>query len=441
MVTTIHGSCLARPMETQTSDSTGFQISLKQLIVDLYDSKDAYANCAIGGPIAKFYFLASLTDWAQDANSRVLEHLEKINKGECTEVLTLDFAKFCNKANWLSDRMKKDMMAFSDKPLKKHLKKWDSDETSMDLYQQYESNVFELAENLQKVKNSFNHPELYKNLMQQMQEQYTDSGIVYEYEQMKDKYVDRSLKNYLKMEVMACIGFLESGMLDDILSISNDEEDEVDEEKLYKLLDADYKKPDNLKKLWAKLMKFIEVKEGVLLILKHDKILKQVIKHFAGLNANHYSALFRLDKFLELIHKDMVELEPGLAKYLNQDDETNTFGIVNSLTRLIQQDWFEDFRTDSKYDHAWIEKFVSDLLASEHQQELLDIWQVANKRQMLKGHIIGCLKTAGVIEGSDLGIATALLNGSKKENTNFANYMGRGKKMVFCDWICNYVKR
>ena len=39
----LEGACLARPMETQTSDSTGFQIFLKQLIVDLYDSKDAYA--------------------------------------------------------------------------------------------------------------------------------------------------------------------------------------------------------------------------------------------------------------------------------------------------------------------------------------------------------------------------------------------------------------
>ena len=441
MVTTIHGSCLARPMETQTSDSTGFQISLKQLIVDLYDSKDAYANCAIGGPIAKFYFLASLTDWAQDANSRVLEHLEKINKGECTEVLTLDFAMFCNKANWLSDRMKKDMMAFSDKPLKKHLKKWDSDETSMDLYQQYESNVFELAENLQKVKNSFNHPELYKNLMQQMQEQYTDSGIVYEYEQMKDKYVDRSLKNYLKMEVMACIGFLESGMLDDILSISNDEEDEVDEEKLYKLLDADYKKPDNLKKLWAKLMKFIEVKEGVLLILKHDKILKQVIKHFAGLNANHYSALFRLDKFLELIHKDMVELEPGLAKYLNQDDETNTFGIVNSLTRLIQQDWFKHLRTDEKFNPAWIEKLLKDLMQSDWGDRIIQEWQKESKRTKLKCMIIGAIKDAGVLNATYQTIAERMEMGSELPDSTLAQYMGYGKDQPFFDWICEYVKR
>ena len=229
-------------------------------------------------------------------------------------------------------------------------------------------------------------------------------------------------------------------MLNNILSISNEEIDKVDEEKLRKLLDPDYKTPDNLKKLWAKLKKFIELKENVMLVPKRGLIRKHVLKHFDELNGDHFSALFRLEKLLTLMHQDMVKLKPELAKYLNKVEDANTFGIVNSLTRLMQQAWFKEFRTDKKYDAAWIEKFVSDLLASEYQQELLTIWQVAKKRQNLKSYIIGCLNKAGVIKGSNLGIATALLNGSIKENTNFANYMGRGKKMVFCDWICNYVK-
>ena len=68
------------------------------------------------------------------------------------------------------------------------------------------------------------------------------------------------------------------------------------------------------------------------------------------------------------------------------------------------------------------------------------IWKDADKRLTLKGNIIGCLNKAGIIDGSDLGIATALLNGTIGENKKFAIYMGRGKKMVFCDWICDYVK-
>jgi hypothetical protein len=332
------------------------------------------------------------------------------------------------------------MMAFSDKPLKDYLEFWHSDETSWDIYQLYESNVCELADNLKKVKSTFEKPELYEKFMQQMKVAYADPDIDYEYEQMKEAYVELCTEDYLTMQVKACVDFLKSGMLNNVLSISNEEIDKVDEEKLRKLLDSDYTTPDNLKKLWAKLKKFIELKENVMLVPKRGLIRKYVLKHFDELNGEHFSALFRLEKLLMLMHQDMVKLEPELAKYLNKVEDANTFGIVNSLTRLMQQAWFKEFRTDKKYDAAWIEKFVSDLLASEHQQELLTIWQVAKKRQNLKSYIIGCLNKAGVIKGSNLGIATALLNGSIKENTNFANYMGRGKKMVFCDWICNYVK-
>ena len=224
---------------------------------------------------------------------------------------------------------------------------------------------------------------------------------------------------------------LQSGMLNNILSISNEEIEAVDEAQLHMLMDSHYKKPDNLKELWAKLKKFIEVKEKLMIIPRRDLLLKYVLKHKNILTVDHIRAVFRFDKLLKLIHEDMVKIKPELAQYLNKADDTNTFGIVNSLTRLMQQAWFKDFRTDKKYDDVWIEKFVADLLASDYQQELLAIWQDPDKRPTLKGNIIGCLKMAGVIDGSDLGIATALLNGTVRENKTFASYMGLGKKMIY----------
>ena len=435
----INGSCLARSLETQALEGTGFRTSLRQFISHLDESQKAYDMIAVDDPGTKCLFVASMVKWAHLANFRLLDYLEKINKGDCDEVLALDYAKLCNKNYWLRGKKKGDMMAFSDKPLKDYLEIWNSDETSWDLYQLYESNVCELADNLKKVKSTFDKPELYEKLMQQMKEQYADPDIEYEYEQMKEAYVEPSMNDFLKMQVKACVDFLKSGMLNHVLSISNEEIEEVDETKLHKMLEPDYKTPDNLKKLWAKLKKFIELKENVMLVPRRDLIRKHVLKHFHELNGDHFSALFRLEKLLTLMHQDMVKMKPDLAQYLTTKESPNVFGIVNSLTRLMQQDWFKEFRTDPKYGDIWIEKFVSELLASEYQQELLEIWQVAKKRQKLKSYIIGCLKIAGVIEGSNLGIATAFLNGSIKENTNFANFMGRGKKMSFCDWICDYV--
>ena len=435
------GSCLACSLETQASDSTGFRTSLRQFISHLDESQKAYDMIAVDDPATKCLFVASMVKWAHLANFRLLDYLEKINKGDCEEVLALDYAKLCNKNYWLRGRKKSDMMAFSDKPLKDYLEFWNSDETSWDIYQLYETNVCELADNLKKVKSTFDKPELYEKLMQQMKAEYADPDIDYEYEQMKEAYIEPSTKDYLKMQVKACMDFLKSGMLNNVLSISNEEIEEVDEAKLHKMLDPDYKKPDNLKKLWAKLKKFIVLKENVMLVPQRNLIRKHVLKHFNELNGDHFSALFRLEKLLTLMHQDMVKMKPELAKHLTTNENPNAFGIVNSLTRLMQQDWFKDFRTDTKYDHAWIEKFVSALLASEHQQELLAIWQDADKRLTLKGNIIGCLNKAGIIDGSDLSIAAAIMQGQEKDNKTFASYMGRGRKRPFFDWICGYVNQ
>ena len=434
----LKGSCLARTLETQASDSTGFR-SFKQIIVELDQSITAYNKIVVEDPITRCLFVGSMVKWACLINSQLLDYLDKIDKGKLVEVLNVDFIKFSSLDYWLSGRIKYDMMAYQDIPL--NLKAGDIEySSSLEIYKAYEAIVSEMAVNFNKVKDTFEHLELYKPVIQQMKEQYSDPFIAYEYAQMKEMYVDPTLEDYLQMQVTTCIDLLRSGILNDVLSIRNEEVEAVDEAKLYKLLSPHSKIPANLKELWAKLKKFIEKKEDYLIVPKRDKLLKYVLKHKDILTVDHIRAVFKFDNVMMLIHQDMVKMKPELAQYLTTNESPNVFGIVNSLTRLMQQDWFKEFRTDPKYGDAWIENFVSELLASDHRQELLTIWQDPDKRPTLKGNIIGCLKMAGVIDGSDLGIATALLNGSDKENKTFAIYMGKGKKMSFCDWTCDYVK-
>ena len=433
------GGSLPRDKETQASDSTGFQNELLLCIMELDESKTAYDSIFVDYPITRCYFVASLVTWADSVNKGLLDYLEKISKGECVEVLNADYHKFSSQDYWLSGRMKRDMMAYKDIPLSLNVVDREC-KSSIELYQAFEDVVSEMAINFNKVKDTFDHLELYKPVIQQMKEQYSGPLISYEYAQMKEMYIDPTLKDYLQMQVTACIDLLHSGILNDVLSIRNEEVEAVNESELYKILSPRSKIPANLKELWAKLKKFIEKKEDYLIVPKRDKLLKYVLKHKDILTVDHIRAVFKFDNVMMLIHQDMVKIKPELAQYLTTNESPNVFGIVNSLTRLMQQDWFKQFRTDPKYGDIWIEKFVSELLASEYQQELLEIWKDADKRLTLKGNIIGCLNKAGIIDGSDLGIATALLNGTIGENKKFAIYMGRGKKMVFCDWICDYVK-
>ena len=433
------GGSLPRDKETQASDSTGFQNELLLCIMELDESKTAYDSIFVDYPITRCYFVASLVTWADSVNKGLLDYLEKISKGECVEVLNADYHKFSSQDYWLSGRMKRDMMAYKDIPLSLNVVDREC-KSSIELYQAFEDVVSEMAINFNKVKDTFDHLELYKPVIQQMKEQYSGPLISYEYAQMKEMYIDPTLKDYLQMQVTACIDLLHSGILNDVLSIRNEEVEAVNESELYKILSPRSKIPANLKELWAKLKKFLEKTGDFMIVPKRDKLLKYVLKHKDLLTVDHIRAVVKFDKVMMLIHQDMVKIKPELAQYLTTVESPNIFGIVNSLTRLMQQDWFKQFRTDPKYGDAWIEKFVSELLASEYQQELLTIWQDADKRLTLKGNIIGCLKMAGVIDGSDLGIAAALLNGSDKENKTFAIYMGKGRKMSFCDWTCDYVK-
>ena len=256
----------------------------------------------------------------------------------------------------------------------------------------------------------------------------------------KDKR-HQTMDQLFNKQIQLTADLLMNGVLDYDESPSGDELAEVRLDLVRKGIKCDTELPDDFIEDAAKIRRYSYWKDQLFMI-NYPLIYTELYQHcFEKLSKEQRMAIYEYDEQLKLLHQDMAVLKPELAQYLNKADDTNTFGIMNSLTRLMKQAWFKDFRTDKKYDDVWIEKFVSALLASEHRQELLDIWQVAKKRQNLKSNIIGCLKMAGVIGGSDLGIATALLNGSKKENTNFANYMGRGKKMAFCDWICDYVRR
>ena len=436
---TMKGACLARGLETQASRSTGFRNELLVCIMELDESKTAYDTTEVDLPLTRCYFVASLITWADSVNKGLLDYLEKISKGECVEVLNVNFPKLSSQDYWLSGRMKSDMMAYTDIPLS--LKVVDREcKSSVELYESFEEIVCEMTANFNKVKNTFDHPELYAPVIQQMKEQYGNPLIVYEYAMMKEAYLEPTLTDYQNMQVTVCMDLLHSGMLNDFLSISNEEVEKVDETKLLKMLNPHYKSPDNLKELWAKLRKFIEVKEEILIVPRRDLLLKYVLKHKNMLTVDHIRAVFRFDKLLKLIHQDMVKLKPELAKYLTKNEDANTFGIVNSLTKLMQQAWFKEFRTDKKYDAVWIEKFLGDLMKSEWGHVILLEWENARRRPKLKCKIIGAMKDAGLLKSDYQTIAEKIDMGNELPAETHANYMGYGKAQPYFEWICDYVK-
>ena len=241
------------------------------------------------------------------------------------------------------------------------------------------------------------------------------------------------------------------GILDFDDAPSGEEIDGVDLDLLAKGLKAGTKIPEGFENTAAIIRRY-SFWQGKMFMINYPLIYIKLYEHcFDKFTPEQRKALIDYDRQLRMMHADMAMIDPEYAKYLDTNDDSDIFGIMNALTRMCQQQWFKDRRTDKMYDDAWIESFFSALLHSEHRATLLNLWQDADKRHRLKGNIIGCLKKAGVIKGPDKTMARDfLISSGDSENTTFGIYIGEGKNKgvcirkdtfdkAICNWICDYV--
>ncbi len=128
------------------------------------------------------------------------------------------------------------------------------------------------------------------------------------------------------------------------------------------------------------------------------------------------------------------------------EEELNYFAPTNSLQRLLKQPWFAEARNDERYDAAWTDAFVEALMGSEYGEGIARDWTVQGlreKKSQIKGYVIGLLKDVGVLKGSYRGIASKVgivVNEENKKDPyrTFADYMSRGKKQPYADWVKGY---
>ena len=124
----------------------------------------------------------------------------------------------------------------------------------------------------------------------------------------------------------------------------------------------------------------------------------------------------------------------------NPQKELNFFAPKKNLQELLKQAWFAEVRTDAKYDAQWTDGFVEALMASEHGEGIARQWAVKgarNKRNQLKGYVVGLLKDEGVLKDSYDAIAAKI--GITEKSRTFSRAMGDGKKQPYADWVKAYV--
>lgn len=239
----------------------------------------------------------------------------------------------------------------------------------------------------------------------------------------------------------------------DIMHYADDPSAQAIEDSDYqyhrRFLSHKFKESPDYLAAYTKYKQFATRQEGMI-IPKLGEYGKYIAIHINKFRPEQKIALFAISKKFELIHKDMVRLNPELGKYLGlSNDEgiegTKYFGIYINLLKMFEEPWFKEFRSDKKYNLKWIEQFLNNLLRSEWRDEIADEWYKPDKKKTVLGYIIGCLITAGVLVGSDSAIASTVVNYIKFDDKvivgkTIAINFGKGRKKGYCEWICDYVK-
>lgn len=124
-----------------------------------------------------------------------------------------------------------------------------------------------------------------------------------------------------------------------------------------------------------------------------------------------------------------------------------------SLQQLLKHPWFAEVRTDARYDDAWTDTLVEALMASEYGEGIARDWALTghnDRKNLIKGYVVGLLKDNRVIKGTlrnsyaELAAKVAIVvneQNEKKTYGTFADYMCRGKKQPYADWVKEYVKQ
>ena len=154
-----------------------------------------------------------------------------------------------------------------------------------------------------------------------------------------------------------------------------------------------------------------------------------------------YSEAYRLCE--EIINSEGASLRLNKKQTENESEthqgQDRTFGIKKRLKDFLDEEWFDEFSSDSgKYTKEWREKMIDDLVESEYGDKLVQMWnEKPSKKNLIKCSLAGALIYINALKVKYIELAPHLDISIKDKN--LADYMGSKKIKGLSEWLRKYV--
>ena len=411
--------------EAQAADNGASPYSLtnlRDIISDIRLLVSQYSEFPTVCWDTKEMFVDSLITMLKRTNNQLPFYVEDLKQNKCIEAFCISSGQFRDDEFWtLIDRICSEMR-------------------SERFYQDLKDNADQLQSLLAEAETTVLHcnPIVFEKYFFRKKLDYSDGGVVKRFNLMLYEYHTPSVEKLREMQALAVIEALNKGVFDFEPTPSQQENDKVSQELQSGFLPCDFEITEEFRKAYTKFRRFAEKKDPMM-IMNYKRYGKYVQSHYYDFSDDQRYAIFELDNMLQLIHEEMVKLEPELAKNLagmaiGSLENTIFFAPYLGIKKMLQQEWFVMLRSDKKYDKKWAGAFADGLMRSEYGLWITEVWK--DKKWQIMGNIIGCLKVAGVINrkisNDEIARDAAIMDKAR----SFGKYIGKESlEQPYAQWI------
>ena len=430
-------------------------MNLTEKITELQESLRVYNKLTTHIPEVRIHFALSIAHLVIDVNKDLEAYLDDLDKRQCKEVIGLELKNLIIKDKWLKGhRVVSDMKNCSEQSLANYSLKLSIYDmpimTTLDIIYIIESGIDRMVSLLKACRKRLKDAAkgLYANFFKYQLDKYDKELAAVDYEEWEMKIGKLTFSTLKAKHTMVVADFLNKQVLRLAHPSFPQEDKAVQLEKVKYYLPKNYEITEDFEHYCA-IFRRCAKWEGEVLVLDYDVLGKYLFQHYYDLTPEEHDAMFYLVVTLDLVHQSMAKRRPIVAEQLksisvSSIEDTKYFAVANHIKKVMLSAEMAPYIADERFTNEYLSKMIDKLMLSEHGDMIVDEWRNAKKQTTLIGNVIGCIKHAGVIKGSDLGVAKAIYKiaiiDKNKSYSNFNSYIGRGRKREFYQWVCDYVK-